>query len=84
MRAVLAEVDPIPRPEHDPRFPDAAAHALVVAEIPGREAEHSRLNAGPWRNVQRVQPLAVRIPAVSGQVLSDVHSRRLVLNYLIR
>ena len=56
----------------------------VVAEIPGREAEHPRLNARPWRNVQRVEPLAVRIPAVSGQVLSDVHSRRLVLNYLIR
>src|SRR6186713_365360 len=69
--AVLAEVDPIPRPEHDPRFPDAAAYALVVTEIPGREAEHSRLNPRARRDVQRVQPLTVRILAVSGQVLPD-------------
>ena len=75
LRAVLAEVDPIPRSEHDPCFPDAAAHALVVTEIPGREAEHSRLNPRARRDVQGIQLLTVRIRDVSGQVLSDVHGR---------
>jgi hypothetical protein len=44
----------------------------VIAKIPGREAEHPRLNPGTRRDVQCVQPLAVRVLAVSGQVLSDV------------
>src|SRR6478735_4228296 len=29
LRTVLGEVDPIPRPKHDSRFPDTATHALV-------------------------------------------------------
>jgi hypothetical protein len=41
--AVLAAVDPIPRTEHDPRFPDPTTQILVVTEIPGREAKHSRV-----------------------------------------
>jgi hypothetical protein len=39
MLPVLAEVDPVPRPDHDAGFPDAAAYALVVAEIPSGEAD---------------------------------------------
>ena len=83
MRTVLAEVDPVPRPKHDSRFPHAAAYALVVAKIPSREAEHPRLNPGTRRDVQCLQPLAVRVLAVSRQVLSDVHSLRpgIIISY---
>ena len=42
--AVLAEVDPIPRPERQPRLPHARADALVIAEIAQLEPEHTCLN----------------------------------------
>ena len=73
MRTVLAEVDPVPRPKHHSRFPHAAAYALVVAKIPGREAEHPRLNPGTRRDVQCLQPLAVRVLAVGGNELNDLN-----------
>ena len=63
----------------------ASTDALVVAEVAQLKPEHARLNTRPDGYVESTHPLAKRIPAVPGQVLSNSEHQSLIqtLSYLI-
>jgi hypothetical protein len=63
--ALLAEVDPITRPERQTRFPDAGTDTLVIARVAQFKPEHTRLNSRSDGYVESTEPLAKWIPAVS-------------------
>jgi hypothetical protein len=69
--AILSEVDPVPEPERQPRLAHPGADALVIAEVAKLEPEHTCLNPGSDRYVESAEPVPKRIPAVTGQVLSN-------------
>lgn len=70
-RADLAEVDPVARPEVQPRLLDPTADALVIAEVAGLEAQHPSLDARPHRRVECRKPRAEGVDPFGREVLAD-------------